>query len=271
MKPRPKFRRLCATLLVAASVFVAATSAHPLGNFSVNQFAGIQAGLTRVRVHYVVDMAEIAAFQELRGVRQDANRAYLTSDLNAYLERIAPQYAAGLKLLADDAPIALQLTSKTIQVEPGAVGLPTLRLTFDFVSSALPRAETHRFQFENTNLSERSGWRELMLTPISGTEIYDSAIPGSSLSNELKNYPEQAAQAPLNERAGAWTATRGALPANAKRLTTRDGQAVRPVPSSWADALQERFGAPWLLGLALLMLGGLLWLWRARQLRTAHA
>ena len=41
----------------------AAAFAHPLGNFTVNTYAGLAVGTDRVAVDYVVDMAEIPTFQ----------------------------------------------------------------------------------------------------------------------------------------------------------------------------------------------------------------
>ena len=39
---------------------------HPLGNFSISHYAGIEIGADAVRIRYVVDMAEIPTFQEMQ-------------------------------------------------------------------------------------------------------------------------------------------------------------------------------------------------------------
>src|SRR6185503_20445797 len=41
-------------------------SAHPLGNFSISQYAGIHVGDGAIALRYFVDMAEIPTFQELQ-------------------------------------------------------------------------------------------------------------------------------------------------------------------------------------------------------------
>jgi hypothetical protein len=53
---------------VAASVLVLveATSAHPLGNFSVNQYSALRVGKGVIEIRYIVDMAEIPTFQEIQ-------------------------------------------------------------------------------------------------------------------------------------------------------------------------------------------------------------
>ena len=48
-------------------------NAHPLGNFTINHYAGLQIAPDRVEIDYVLDMAEIPAFQEIRQLDVDRN------------------------------------------------------------------------------------------------------------------------------------------------------------------------------------------------------
>jgi len=41
-------------------------SAHPLGNFTINHYAGIRVGRDAIQLDVVIDMAEIPAFSEQR-------------------------------------------------------------------------------------------------------------------------------------------------------------------------------------------------------------
>src|ERR1700733_5182981 len=40
--------------------------AHPMGNFSVNHYAKIKIGQRTIEIRYLIDMAEIPTFQEIR-------------------------------------------------------------------------------------------------------------------------------------------------------------------------------------------------------------
>ena len=62
-----KFRRLLTVIftLLVCFIFVPAAFAHPLGNFTINQYAGLTIGSKILVLDYVVDMAEIPAFQEI--------------------------------------------------------------------------------------------------------------------------------------------------------------------------------------------------------------
>src|SRR5438270_11021756 len=60
--------------LVAFAATVAnapVASAHPLGNFTVNRYARVEVSAGVARVYYVLDEAEIPAFQERSVVEHD--------------------------------------------------------------------------------------------------------------------------------------------------------------------------------------------------------
>ena len=59
-------RRAIVSLLVAfAALFAPAGAiAHPLGNFTVNHFAAVEASGSELYLHYALDLAEIPTLQE---------------------------------------------------------------------------------------------------------------------------------------------------------------------------------------------------------------
>ncbi|HNG32712.1 MAG TPA: hypothetical protein PK012_23740, partial [Blastocatellia bacterium] len=196
--------------------------------------------------------------QESQTADTDQNGALSEAELKAYLERVAPTYLAGLKLTADGTPVVLKLEEKFIAQNPGAAGLLTMRLVFD-LSGEWPAAATSRLQFENANLPERTGWRELVVTPISSVAVFDSNAFGNSLTDELKVYPEDLLLAPLNERRAEWSVTRGALPAGVKPLTLRDGKPVVAARDRFAELISVQTLTPGVVLLGLLLafvLGG---------------
>ena len=236
-------RRLTFALATILCLFALTTSvtAHPLGNFTVNHFARIEAGAERVHVRYVVDMAEIPAFQESQLIDANSDGARSDAELNAYLERTAQQYLDGLLVTVDGQRVTLSLTGKTVSQPEGAGGLSTLRIECDF-EGAMPAGltnEQHQLSFEDTNHKERIGWHEIVAAPASGATIFDSTAFGSSLTDELKAYPQDMLAAPLDERTAkfSWT-TAATLPPGAVALRTRDG---RPAEQT-RDRLAELIG-----------------------------
>src|SRR5262245_52764454 len=74
---------LLAVIIIGLFVEV---SAHPLGNFTINHFARIESGRAFARIRYVVDFAEVPAFQESQKADLDSDGNLTEAELNAYLE-----------------------------------------------------------------------------------------------------------------------------------------------------------------------------------------
>jgi nickel/cobalt transporter (NicO) family protein len=217
--------------LVFANLIVLA---HPLGNFTTNHFTRIEIEAEQVRVRFVVDMAEIPAFQEMQalGITGSGDQSSRAA-LEAYSERAVSQYAENLIITVDGERIRLVPVARTISLPPGAGGLPTLRIECDLTgslsaanSSGAISAE-RRLRFEDGVHRERLGWREVVIVPASGITVYNSSAFGNAITDELKTYPEDMLSAPLDERTAELSFSRGGVaPAGATLLRTRDGRAV---------------------------------------------
>lgn len=235
-------------------------SAHPLGNFTINHFARIETGSDRAKIRYVVDLAEIPTFQEAQTADIDQSGSLSQTELSDYLERVTRNYMAGLKLTVDGSPVELKLQNKKIEQVPGAAGLLTMRLVFDLDGEWETTGNVStRVRFENSNLPERAGWREIVIAPIGGVNVFDSSAFGSALTDELRAYPEDLLLAPLNERSAEWNLTRGAIPANSKPLTLRDGKPVIATRDHFSELISVPTLTPAVILLGLLfafVLGG---------------
>lgn len=252
-------------LLAAVFVFCcpAAVFAHPLGNFTINHFARIEVGSEQIKLRYVVDMAEIPTFQELQAITGQDENSPSKSELAAYAERAVTSYAGGLIVTVDGTRIPLEVISKQLNLLAGAGGMQTLRIECD-LAGLIPASTTgaaRRLRFEDDNYRDRIGWREIVVSPVSGVAVFNSSAFASSITNELKSYPEDLLAAPLDERQAELSFAAGSMPADGKSLQSRDGRAVA-VPAR--DRLAELIAVPKLTpGTALLgllmavLLGGL--------------
>jgi ABC-type nickel/cobalt efflux system permease component RcnA len=248
---------LLAVIIIGLFVEV---SAHPLGNFTINHFARIESGAAVARIHYVVDLAEVPAFQESQKADLDSDGNLTEAELNAYLDRVTPGYLAGLKLTVDGAPVTLRLTGKSVGKQPGAAGLFTLRIVYELTGEFAVASAAPRFRFENANTAERAGWREIVVAPAPGAQVFDSTAYGGGVTDELRAYPEDLLMAPLDERVAEWSATAGAAPANAKPLTLRDGRPVVVARDRFAELIAAPNLTPGVILIGLLIafaLGGM--------------
>jgi ABC-type nickel/cobalt efflux system permease component RcnA len=238
---------ICALLL---SGLAGGATAHPLGNFTINHFARIEVRAERITIRYVVDMAEIPAFQELQAIDSDGDGSTSSEELSVYGEREAARYAEGILLSIDGRQVQIDKISSSISVPAGAGNLSTLRVECNFVSEveASLAGVSRELIFEDTNHGDRIGWHEIVVNPTDGLSVFNSSAYGSGLTDEIKAYPEDSLSAPLNERAAGFSFTHGAIPPGARALLMRNGQAA----SQSRDRLAELIAAPELTPLVAL-------------------
>ena len=70
----PRFARLALALAIASLAGLPGTiSAHPLGNFTINHYAGLFVEPERVLLDVVIDQAEIPAFSARQAIDADGD------------------------------------------------------------------------------------------------------------------------------------------------------------------------------------------------------
>lgn len=234
---------------------------HPLGNFTVNHFSHINISEGQVRIRFIIDLAEIPAFGELRSADTDGNGKTSYSELTAYGERVAPSYVRGLLLSVDGKPQQLTLQSANVTTLPGAGGLLTLRLQLNLLTplNNIGSGFSHELQFRDTNGEDRIGWHEIVVLQGAGISVYNSSAFANSVSDELRRYPPDMLASPLDERKATLLWIVGPAPAGAKALRTRDGRPTGTSRDRLAELITVEHLTPGIALLGLLvaaLLGG---------------
>ncbi len=227
--------------------------AHPLGNFTVNRYSGLRILPGEIRVEYVIDMAEIPAFQELPAIDRDGDGAASADELAAWAEAQAEQLAPSLILEVDGERLNLAPEGAKAQLLAGQGGLDTLRFEATFAAAA---PEAGRLSYEDRTGDDRIGWREVTAVGVDGLALSGSSVPAQSISDELRAYPEDALSSPPDVRTMSATFEPGdGVPVTER--DTRDGGTARPGTEAvpFAGALTAE-GVP-LVALALLIAVGL--------------
>src|SRR5581483_4459143 len=118
-------------LLVFAALLLTAAdgAAHPMGNFSINHYSGLEIAPGEIRVRYILDLAEIPTFEEIEKIGLDQNGERTPGSEAAYLAERAAALAAGLELEVAGTRLPLVPISSEVTFPPGAGGLPTTRLS----------------------------------------------------------------------------------------------------------------------------------------------
>jgi len=193
-------RRLALLLGLVALALPGAAAAHPLGNFTVNHYSGIELAGNRVYIHYVLDLAEIPTFQEGDRVRAPG---------------FAERMARGLDLRIDGRRAPLRALEHEFNFRPGAGGLKTLRFEAVYVSTRTGSA----LAFDDRNFEGRIGWREVIVRARDGARLVDSTVPATSESNALRAYPKNLLSSPLDVTSATATYKPGVEPGAPPRFS----------------------------------------------------
>jgi ABC-type nickel/cobalt efflux system permease component RcnA len=195
--------------------------AHPLGNFTVNTYSGLVVRPDSISVDFVVDMAEIPAYQ----TRQDTGIGDGPADgapAVQFRSRECGQMAGRISLQAGGRPLALRVVSTSLSFPPGQAGLNTLRLTCSLLSG--PTERPPHITYRSDNFTDRVGWREITAAG-DRMRLVGSDAPATSVSARLTTYPANLLTSPLDQRQASFTVQPGGPP-------LQGGPAPAAAPSS---------------------------------------
>ncbi len=196
---RRSFRFIRATALALLCATVPATVlAHPLGNFTINHYAGIELAPDAIRLDIVIDMAEIPAFQERQRIDGDGDGEVTDTESATAAGPACVTQSALLRLAVDGVPAELASTAASISFPPGLGGLSTMRIECAFAAPlGLDTAgEQPIVTFEDLSYPDRIGWREIVASG-TGVAIDSGGLPTTSPSLRLTRYPEDLLVEPL--------------------------------------------------------------------------
>jgi nickel/cobalt transporter (NicO) family protein len=209
-----RVKRLLAVLVAALALLIPAkASAHPLGNFTINHYAGIELGGSRVYVHYALDVAEIPTYQLGGEIRSPGYPRRLARDL---------------RLELDGHRVPLRVLEQRTSSRPGAGGLPVLRLDVVYAAQGGGRD----LRFEDDSFAGHIGWREVTITGRDGGRVVGSSAPSKSVSDELRAYPKSLLRSPLAVSSAVATLDPGGSPG--ARPSLRAAEATPRVAGGFA-------------------------------------
>ncbi len=252
-------RLVFAPLLLAVALLATATSvsAHPLGNFTVNRYSRLELQPGSVLVRYVLDMAEIPAFQEREQIDADHDGTITRVEHEQYLTSKLEDITGNLHLVVDGEPLRLEPREQLLEFPPGQGGLATLRLSARFVASLPSRQTPWQASYRDDNFAGRLGWQEIVVRAAGGMSLLESTAPVEDRSGELQAYPEDMLQSPpaisnVDFRFEAGAAANTGTPA----VATLESSAA-PAQDRFAALIAVPMAGPQALILTLLLAFGL--------------
>ena len=187
-------RRIAPAVVLAAAAVVmlpALVAAHPLGNFTINHYAGLRIEPDRVVLDVVIDQAEIPAFQARQVLDTNEDGEVSDDELEAGRVSSCIALADDLDLAVDGTDLPASLTAAGLELRPGVGGLSTLRQVCGF-EAALddPIGDGTRIAFADASYTGRIGWREIV---VEGSGVTVTPVEGelrsATVSDRLQAYP----------------------------------------------------------------------------------
>jgi nickel/cobalt exporter len=186
----------------------APADAHPLGNFTVNRYSRLEVYSDAVRIRYILDMAEIPAFQELPEIDTNGDDDLTSSENQAYLSRKSQEIAGNLRLTVNGSELHPTVLSSEIGYPEGQAGLPTLRMSLSLHASISDSKVD--IAYTDDNYADRIGWKEVVVRPAEGVTLSTSSAATYDISRELTSYPSDLLSSPLDVTSASFSFAPGA-------------------------------------------------------------
>ncbi len=204
-------RVACSLGLLAALLVPAVVTAHPLGNYTINHYAGIRVEPDRVLLDVVIDQAEIPTFQARLDFDTDEDGDVSDAEIDTGRVTACEGLAPSLALVIGGQPVAPSLAEAGLSFPPGAGGLSTMRIVCGFeVALGAPPAAGTTLTYADAAFPDRLGWREIV---VEGSGVTISAEGGEpravGVSARLTAYPANLLTEALADKSLAVTISPG--------------------------------------------------------------
>lgn len=155
-------------------------AAHPLGDFSINQYFIVDGSAPRPTVHFLLDVAEIPSFTELDMLDTDYDSQLSPEEVEAYLDQRIPQLARFIHMKIDGANVPVTVTSHKLILLEGNGAMLVFNILLSLEAQVGWPKSPFTLQLESENYPDEQGTRECLLLP--GEQLADTT---SALAPEI--------------------------------------------------------------------------------------
>jgi nickel/cobalt transporter (NicO) family protein len=203
-------RRLLVVALLASVLTPAGAGAHPLGNFTVNQYARIEVAPSGVAVRFVLDQAEIPTLQLVQRYDRNGSGGLDGDELSTAEEALGRDVVAALSVTVDGRPVVVRRDRTRLVLPAGQAGLRTSRLELDLDLAGIRlRAAPSHISYSSRYAADRIGWKEVVVARRDGAAVTATTANAVDRTNGLRSYPAAAQATPPDMLAADVTARLG--------------------------------------------------------------
>jgi ABC-type nickel/cobalt efflux system permease component RcnA len=163
--------RLVGLLALVGFAFIAGggpsrAEAHPLGNYSINQYLLLNLRGKAPEIYYLLDMAEIPSFPELDLIDSDFDSVVTDGEEDIYLKAKIPSLAEKIRFSISGKPIPLKVLDQRLSLQEGSGGMIVINILVKLAPSLSawpPDAHPIDIELVSENHIDSSGVRELKI------------------------------------------------------------------------------------------------------------
>lgn len=147
-----------AALLVSGTAF-----AHPLGNFSLNQYSLIDLRGEVPVIHWQIDIAEIPSYREMDLLDTNLDGEASEAEMEAYLDARVPVWFENFVFLREGEPVQLMLLETRLNLLKGTGDEPVFQAELTMRADGFdwpPADEPSVLEFRSVNHENAQGYRE---------------------------------------------------------------------------------------------------------------
>jgi len=175
-------------LLCVLLLFALRAAAHPIVSTDINRHVSIHVADARLEIRYVYEMLEIAAINTARAWDADSDGSASERERDAFADAWSAELQRALLVALDAEAVPLTLRSRRWELDEGAFGLATWKLTAVLEATLPVRSARAAFTYDDRLRPEEVGWKEIVLTAGGATGIASSSVPAQDRSYQLTDY-----------------------------------------------------------------------------------
>lgn len=160
--PYPSFLRV-AVIFLLALLTGGRAAAHPLGDFSINQYFIVDATGPRPALHFLLDVAEIPSFTELDMLDTNYDSVLAPEEVETYLDQRIPQLARFIRLRVNDRDVPLTVEQHKLVLLEGNGAMVVFNLLLRLESEAPWPDGPFTIHLTSENYPDEQGTRECLL------------------------------------------------------------------------------------------------------------
>ncbi len=159
---KPAFISVLFAVLLIGSTNAAA---HPLGDFSINQYFIVDGSAPRPTVHFLLDVAEIPSFTELDMLDTDYDSQLSPKEVEAYLDQRIPQLARFIHMKIDGVEVPVSVAGHKLILLEGNGAMLVFNILLNLEAEADWPKSPFTLQIDSENYPDEQGTRECLVLP----------------------------------------------------------------------------------------------------------